>query len=111
MDEFQAGNVRGALQRELAAALAAHLPPRHVEDAKWDLWDFANKQLSAWREKTTHVTNKKEGSGGNEAGSTLVQCARVLSGSAPPSPQLQSLTHMATYLFACSCCGVAEGNR
>ena len=89
MEEFQAGNVRGDLQRELAAALAVHLPPKHIEDAKWDLLDFATKQLDKWRAKPTHVTHKQPGSGAApSAGSTLVQCARILSGSALHSPKL-----------------------
>ena len=91
MEEFQAGNVRGELKRELAATLAPHLPLKHIEDALHSLWDFANKQLDTWRKKKTHITHKPPGGGAHAAGSTLVQCARVVSGSYIHSTKLQAL--------------------
>ena len=71
MEEVQAGNVRTpGLDRELPAALAAHLPPKHIDAALHSLWDFANKQSEKWR--TTRGA----------------RCARVLSGSDLHSSQI-----------------------
>ena len=81
MGEVEAGTVRTAdLKRELAAALALHLPPHHIEHSLHSLWDFAHKQLDKWRESNPTQESKKEPGSGASGGVALVRCARLLSG-------------------------------